>query len=230
MKPDRFATLISILGVALTTASVGASFAQYRAAELQAQAAVVALMPQLEVLTLLEKVDSDKFTDRRIEITSDGGPVHNLRVEHVTWIEFRAGAKVVLREALSGYYFAAYRTGRTRGSIYTLKGHKNNEIYSNFYDWGRTALPAGVEVGQPVTLLRLSYRDALKREHSEFVQVVGGTETHMSEEDGFKLWNSKPPKTLDPRMLDINDLQTEEKAAMWVQVWRPMLQKGINGG
>ena len=41
MKPERSATIISVLGVVLTTASVIASIAQYRAADLQAKAAIV---------------------------------------------------------------------------------------------------------------------------------------------------------------------------------------------
>jgi hypothetical protein len=230
MKPDRLAALVSILGVILTTASVIASIAQYRAADLQAQAAVVALMPQLEVRALLEKVDSRKFTDRRIEISSEGGPIYNLRIDHVTWIEFRVGGRTVLREALNGYYFAGYPTARTRGALHTIKGHKNNEIYSAFLDWARSALPYGVDIAQPVTLLRLSYRDALKRDNVEFVKIEGDTETHISQEDGERLWIAKPPKTMEPRMLDINDLESQEKAATWVNAWYPVLQKAIKGG
>jgi hypothetical protein len=230
MKPEKLAKLLSVLGVALTAASVVASCAQYKAAQLQAEAAVVALMPQIEVRTLIEKVDSDKYTDRRIEITSDGGPIHNFRLEHVTWIEFRVGRKIALREALNGYFFAEYPMGRTRGTLDTLKGYRNNELFFQFLDWRRAALPAGIDVGEPVTLLRLSYRDALKRENTEFVQVAGGTETHMSEEEGVRLWSSAPQKTLAPRTLDINDLASEEKATMWVKAWRPVLERAVSGG
>lgn len=230
MRPVEFSTVIAVLGVILTTASVVASVAQYRAADLQAQAAVVALMPQIEVRALLEKVDSDKFTDRRIEITSDGGPVHNLQIDHVTWIEFRVAGKVVLREALNGYYFAGYPTGRARGAVHTLKGYKNNELYSTFNDWAASVLPRGIEVAQPITILRIAYRDALKRDNVEFVQVAGGTETKLSDSDGQRIWQAKPPKALDPRMLDINYLQTPQQAAMWVKAWQPVLQKAVNGG
>lgn len=75
LKSIPLAAVISIFGVFLTTASVIASIAQYQAAALQAKAAVVSLMPQIEVRELIEKVNSDKYTDRRIEITSDGGPI-----------------------------------------------------------------------------------------------------------------------------------------------------------
>jgi hypothetical protein len=230
MKTERLPIVLSILGVVLTTASVIASFKQYRAADLQAQAAILALMPQLEVRALLEKLDSDKFTDHRIEISSDGGPVHNLRIEHISWIDFLVDRKVVLTEALIGYYFAGHPTGRTRGALYTLKGHKNNEIYGKFYDWRQAVIPRGVEVSQPVTLIRLEYRDALKRDQLEFVQVEGGVVKHLSDDEGLRLWNAKPQKTLPPRTLDINDLQTEERAAAWVKGWRPILQKAVHGG
>jgi hypothetical protein len=229
MKPERLATILSILGVILTFASVVASVAQFRAADLQAQAAVVALMPQLEVRALLEKVDSDKFTDRRIEITSDGGPVHNLLIEHFTWIEFRAGGKVALREPLNGYYFAGYPSGRTRGLLYTIKGYRNNQVYFDFLEWARHALPSGLEISQPTTLLRISYRDALKRENTEFVHLVRGSETHLSMEEGQRMWSTKLQKSLDPRMLDINDLETQQKAVAWVNAWRPVLTKALGG-
>lgn len=230
MKPEKLATIISVLGVILTTASVIASVAQYRAADLQAQAAVVALMPQIEVRALLEKVDSDKFTDRRIEITSDGGPVYNFQVARLTWIEFRFRGKTVLREALNGYYFASYSTSRTRGALHTIKGHKNNEIYSKFLDWSRSALPSEIEVSQPVTLLEISYRDTLKRDNLEFVQITGGTETHLSEAEGRRLWGEKPPTVLTPHVLDIDDLQTPERAARWVKAWSPILRKAVSAG
>lgn len=229
MKPETLTTVISVMGIILTTASVVASVAQYQAADLQAKAAVVALMPQIEVRTLLEKVDSDKFTDRSIEITSDGGPVRNLQIDHVTWIEFHVSNKVVLREALNGYYFAGYSTGRARGAVYTLKGYKNNEIYSTFQDWAKPVLHRWVEVASPTTILRIAYRDALKRDNVEFVQVAGGTVTQLSDLDGQQIWQAKPPKALEPRLLDINDLQTPDKAAMWVKAWQPVLQKALNG-
>ena len=75
----------------LTAASVVASVAQYRAADLQAKAAVIALMPQIEVRALLEKIDSDKYTDSRVEVASDGGPIYNFNLSRHSWIEFKAG-------------------------------------------------------------------------------------------------------------------------------------------
>lgn len=227
MTPEKFTTLVSVLGVTLTLASVIASVAQYRAADLQAQAAVVALMPQLEVRALLEKVESDKYTDSRIEITSDGGPVNNLSVNLTTWIEFRASGKVVLREPLNGYYIAQYPTGRTKGALYTIKGFRNNQIYLEFLDWAQRVLPFGVEVSPPITLLKLSYLDALKKENTDFVQLVGGSERLLSTSEGQRLSNTLPQKSLAPRLLDINDLKTEQKAADWIKIWRPVLTKAL---
>ena len=229
-KTDRFTVLISILGVILTTASVVASVAQYRAADLQAQAAVVALMPQIEVRALLEKVDSDKFTDRRIEIFSDGGPIYNLRVEHLTWIEFRINGKSALEEPLNGYYFAAYPTGRIHGPVYTLKGYKNNEIYFEFQHWARSALFSGVEIGEPITLLRIQYRDAMKHDCIEFIQIRGGTELHLEQREGELLWITQSDKRIGKRLADINDLLTPAKGEEWIKSWSVALQKAVAGG
>lgn len=230
MKSENVSTLLPILGVVLTAASVIASFAQYRAANLQAEAAVIALMPQLEVISLLEKVGSDKFTDRRIEVTSEGGPIHNFHLDHMTWIEFRVGKKNVASESLNGYYSSEYASGRTRGALITIKGYRNNEVFSQFLDWARVALPDGIEIVQPITILRLSYRDALKQDNLKFVKIEGQRVTHVSNEEGEQLWSSAPHMTQKTRRLDINDLTSEEKVISWLKNWRPLLLKAVNSG
>jgi hypothetical protein len=90
MTNSRFTTIISVLGALLTFASVVASIAQYRAADLHAQAAIVSLMPQLEVRAILEKVESEKFSDRRLELTSDGGPIYNFSTDRLTTITLKS--------------------------------------------------------------------------------------------------------------------------------------------
>jgi len=225
MNPDRVATLVSVLGVVLTTASVIASVAQYRAADLQAQAAVVALMPQLEVRSLLEKADdnSEKFTDRRIEITSDGGPVYNLKVDRYTWFELRIGRKAMFQQPLVGYYFAAYPTSHTKGATYTLKGHRNHEAFIAFAKWARGVLGQNVDLSEPITLLRISYRDALKRDDVEFVRVSGGSEVYLSEDDGQKLWQQRTENEKLDRAIDIIDLVSAQAANEWITIWKAKL-------
>lgn len=225
MKPERLAALVSVLGVVLTTASVIASIAQYRAADLQARAAVVALMPQIEVRALLEKVDSDKFTDRRIEITSDGGPIYNLQIDRRTWIELRVGRAVVYEQPLTGYYFAEFPTGRTKGALTTIKGYSNNQDFIAFLEWLRPALGAEVEVPEPISLLRISFRDALKQDNVEYVQVAGGSETHMSVEIGQKLWDRHLEDEKAKLHVDISVLDSEAKAAKWVAIWKARIRE-----
>lgn len=220
MNSGRVATLISILGVVLTTASVIASVAQYRAADLQAQAAVVALMPQIEVRSLLEKIDSDKYSDRRIDIASDGGPIYNLKVDRYTWFELRIGRKVIFQQPITGYYFAEYPTGRTKGEMYTLRGHKNHEEFLAFVKWARVTLGSDVDMSEPNTLLRISYRDALKRDNVEFVRVVGGSEMYLSQEDGAKLWQQQAENEKLNRTVDISLLASAQIASEWVKTWK----------
>lgn len=220
MNADRLATLISVLGVVLTTASVIASVAQYRAADLQAQAAVVALMPQIEVRALLEKTDGEKYSDRRIKITSDGGPIFNLEVDRLTWFELFVGAKVVIRQPLSGYYFAEYSTGRTKGEVNAIGGYKNHQAFLSFAGWIKDALGSGVDISEPNTLLRISYRDALKRDNVEFVKVVGGRQSYLSREDGLKLWQQQIENEKVNRTVDMDSLVDVKAAEEWVKVWK----------
>ena len=219
MKPERLATFISVLGVALTAASVIASIAQYRAADLQAKAAIVALMPQIEVRTLLEKIDSDKYTDRRIEVTSDGGPIYNFKLSQTSWIEFKAGGRLVFQQPLVGYYFAEFPTGHVRGPLTTLKGYRNNEDFFQFLQWVQPVLGSNVEVLQPVTLLRMTFNDALKQQNVYYVLQSGGSETHLSEDAGTTLWDLRKKEEQTNFPIDISKLKVEagisEKVALW---------------
>lgn len=219
MKPERLATVISILGVVLTAASVVASVAQYRAADLQAKAAVIALMPHIEVRELLEKIDSDKYTDSRVEVTSDGGPIYNFNLSRRSWIEFKVGRTIAYRQPLVGYYFAEYPTGHTKGPLTTLKGFRNNEAFFDFLRWAQPALGSDTEILQPVTLLRMTYSDALKQENLNYVLLSGGSETHLSEDAGTKLWDrsSEEEKTNHP--IDISQLKTESSVAERFAIW-----------
>ncbi|TPQ27961.1 hypothetical protein [Methylomonas koyamae] len=220
MKPESSATFISVLGVILTAASVIASVAQYRAADLQAKAAVVALMPQIEVRALLEKVDSDKYTDRHIEITSDGGPIYNFKLSRLSWIEFRVRDSIAYHQPFTGYYFSEYPTGHTKGALTTLKGYRNNEEFFQFLHWAKPALGGDVEILEPVTLLRMSYIDALKQENMYYVLVSGGNETHLAEDVGAKLWDTRSKMDESTQPVDISALKAESNITELVQLWK----------
>lgn len=220
MKTERLNFIVSLLGVALTMASVFASIAQYRAADLQAKAAVVALMPQIEVRALIEKIDSDKYTDRRIEISSDGGPLYNFQLTRLSWIEFKVGKKVAYQQPLVGYYFAEFPTGHTRGPLTTLRGHRNNEEFFRFLNWAQPVLGSDVDIPEPVTLLRMTYSDALQQENLYYVLVSGGSGTHLSADAGTKLWElrSKDEQTNFP--LDISKLTSMSGLTEKVVIWK----------
>lgn len=224
MKSDRLTIIVSVLGVILTAASVVASVAQYRAADLQAQAAVVTLMPQIEVRALLEKIDSDKFTDSRVEISSDGGPIYNLQVDRMSWVEIRDGSKVAFEQPLHGYYFAEYPTSRTRGLVRTIKGHRNNEVFGKFLDWSSKVLPIGGTVSLPQTLLKLSYVDALHREGVAYVQLNGGSELHLSAGQGADAWKAHAQRAKEVRSLDIDNLENPGKAGASIALWTRAIQ------
>lgn len=229
MKPERSATVISLLGVILTTASVIASIAQYRAADLQAKAAIVALMPQFEVRALIEKINSDKFTDRRIEISTDGGPVFNLQIDRLTWIKFKrinGEDDIVYNQPLTGFYFVTYQTGRTRGLVATIVGHRNNEKYFKFLGLAQPALGDGVEISAPTTLLRISYRDALKQENVLYVKESSGSETHLSEDAGKQAWERHSGYENTHMPVDISKLTSASEAAKLVNAVKTRLGEG----
>jgi hypothetical protein len=212
--------LISILGIVLTAASVAASYAQYRAADLQAKAAVVTLMPQIEVRAMLEKINSDKYTDSRVEVTSDGGPIYNFKLSRLSWIEFKVGKAIAYHQPLVGYYFAEYATGHTKGPITTLKGFRNNEAFFDFLQWAQPVLGRDTEILQPVTLLRMTYTDALKQENLYYVLLSGGSGTHLSEESGAKLWDLKLEAERVNPPIDISQLKSESSVGEKLAIWK----------
>lgn len=226
MNIERSATIIALLGVVLTAASVIASFAQYHAADLQAKAAVVALMPQIEVRALLEKVNSDKFTDRRIEVASAGGPIFNFNMERLSWIEFREGGNVKYEQPIYGYYFSEFPTGHTHGLISTIKGYRNNEDFIAFLEWAQPAMGFGVQISEPVTLLKMTFLDSFKQQNVLFVLVSGGSEIYLSEDAGKQLWerHSSQEKALIP--VDLSKLKSKPETIALLQSWKSKLVEG----
>ena len=220
MKPERFATIISILGVVLTTASVIASIAQYRAADLQAKAAVVALMPQIEVRTFLEKTDSDNYTDRRIEVTSDGGPIYNFELSRLSWIEFRVDKRVAYEQPIIGYYVVGYPTGRTRGTLTTIEGHRNHEYFIRFLGWAQPLLGADVEISEPLTLMRMRYLDAFKQAKISYVLIDGSSNTYLSDEAGEQLWTRRTREQQTTTPLGMDELKSNIESADEINTWK----------
>ena len=220
MKPERLATIISILGVVLTTASVIASIAQYRAADLQAKAAVVALMPQIEVRTFLERINGDNYTDRRIEVTSDGGPIYNFELSRLSWIEFRVDKRIAYEQPIIGYYVVGYPTGRTRGTLVTIERHRNNEYFIRFLGWAQPLLGADVEISEPLTLMRMHYLDAFKQAKISYVLIDGSSKTHLSDEAGEQLWNRRMREQQTTTPLGIDQLRSNIGSADEINTWK----------
>lgn len=220
MKPERLATIISILGVVLTSASVIASIAQYRAADLQAKAAVVTLMPQIEVRTFLDKIDSQNYTDRRIEVTSDGGPIYNFELSRLSWIEFRVDKRVAYEQPIIGYYVVGYPTGRTRGTLTTIEGHRNHEYFIRFLGWVKPLLGADVEISEPLTLMRMHYLDAFKQAKISYVLIDGSSKTYLSDEAGEQLWNRRTREQQATTPLGIDELKYNVGSVDEVNLWK----------
>lgn len=214
-RSSSFEVTVAVLGLILTLASVMASFAQYKAANLQARAAVVALMPQIEVRSLLEKVDSDQYTDRRIEIASEGGPIYNFETDRLTWISVENEGKPVLRQLLVGYLFAAFNTGKNKGELQTIKGHKNHQRFVDFYDAVHGSLKPGLTLSEPVTLLKISYVDALENAATEYFLIRGGSTLRLSAEDGRKTWDEVKTVTDKKVALDFEKLSLPSDARIW---------------
>lgn len=213
---QRITTLIGIVGTLLTAAGLVTSYFQYHAADLQAQAAIATLMPQVQVRALLEKVDSDKYTDQILEITSDGGPVYNFSADRVSWFEARLGKQVVYERWLTGYYFANYPTGQIKGDLQVTRGHRNNEKYIAFAQGIEKAVGDGLEISRPRTLLRVSYTDALKKPGVDYFIVDGGTTMRLTGDAGETMWRERKGKFEGTQPFDIDSATRSDDLAALV--------------
>jgi hypothetical protein len=192
MTPDqRLTAAIGIVGTVLTAGGLVSSYFQYRAADFQAQAAIAALMPQVQVRALLEKVDSDKYTAQRLEITSDGGPVYNFHADRVTWFQAGQGKQLLFERPLIGYFLENHPTGQIKGELQLTTAYKNHEKYLAFARGIESALGGGVDVSRPKTLLRLSYTNVLKNSEIDYFLVDGGTTRRLALDEGERMWQDR---------------------------------------
>lgn len=177
-------------------------------------------MPQIEVRSIIEKVDSDKYTDRRIEITSDGGAIYNFSLSHISWVDFKIGGRLLFQQPLVGYYFAQFPTGHIRGPLTTLKGYRNNADFFQFLHWAQPALGPGVEILEPVTLLKMTYSDVLDQKKSYYVMISGGSETHLSEVSGKNLWVERKRDEQVNFPIDISKLKLQTTSSQKLALWK----------
>jgi hypothetical protein len=223
MKRIRLATLLSILGVVLTAASVVASIAQYRAADLQAQATMLALMPQIEVRSLLERRDSEFYTDRRLVISSDGGPIYDYSTDRETWFDIRRGGKSIFEQPLNGYFHSSFPTSRIKGEVETIIGYKNNEKFISFDKQARKLLPEGCELANPKSLLAVSYRDAFRKATTEYFFIDGGAVVRLEPSDGEARWKQAKEIQATHQAIDLDSLSAESAVADWARFISPKL-------
>lgn len=224
MTPDqRLTAAIGIVGTVLTAGGLVSSYFQYRAADLQAQAAIATLMPQVQVRAPLEKVDSDKYTDQILEITSDGGPIYNFGADRVSWFEARLGKQVVYERLLTGYFFADYPTGQIKGDLQLTRGHRNNEKYIAFAQHVEKAVGDGLEISRPRTLLRLSYTDALKKPGVDYFIVDGGTTRRLAGDAGESMWRERKGNFEGTQHFDLDSAgRPDELAALVASIKKQM--------
>lgn len=220
MTDRRFKTIISVLGVVLTLASVIASIAQYRAADLQAKAAIAALMPQLEVRAVLEKVDSDVYTDRHLELTSDGGPIYNFSTDRITTFALKKGRTTFLEQPLIGYYAATDNTGRIKGEVQKIIGQRNHKKFTDLERAIELALPSDVTVSPLATLMKATYTDSLRKENDEYFLILGGSVQRLEQSEGKSQWERMKQVQTKVRHIDIDDMSKPDALYSWLATVR----------
>lgn len=229
MNP-RTEFFLAVCGLILTAASVTASVMQYRAGDLQAQAAIVQLKPQIQVRSRIEKIDSDKFTDRRLEISNEGGPIYNFRSERLTWIVMTPSAipqkpGSEIEQVMHGYYSASFPTGNIKGELETIVGHRNNEKLFSIINTLQHEFPGKWQIAQPQTLLHISYEDSLKEVNNEYFLVDSGSVRRLSSQAGISELERAKKIEKARRPIDLDQLRTSEQLKAWLAELEAIRQK-----
>ena len=188
MTPQRLATVISVLGVILTAASVIASIAQYLAADLQAKAAIATLRPQVEVRVLLNKRENEKYSDKSISISSDGGPIFNFKSDWRTWFVVRTPEDINCEQPILHYYFTVSNSGRSKGDIQQIESLNNYEQFSEFMRYSRRYMMRGQTIAEPSTILKIEYTDSLRSSNRDYFFIRGDNVRWLDFEIGEKEW------------------------------------------
>lgn len=163
-------------------------------------------MPIFEIIasqSLDEQGESQFYSNNNIEISNEGGPVHDFQSSVANFIEItyldpeKGYAQRVIRYPLNGYFGASFLSGSSKGTLVTLAGYKNNlkifQLSKSLSEYSeKTDISANLEVK---TYLKLNYKDFLNREHEEyyFVPHIGTKKLSVSEGvEIFKEFNETP--------------------------------------
>lgn len=213
----RFTTIISILGVIIACASVVASYAQYKAADLQARATISALMPQLQVSVIQKKDGTDYVSDQRIEISSEGGPIYNFYTEQITWFSINKNGKVILEQPLDGYFSSVHHTGKIKGEIQTISDYRNYKKYTNLQNTIDSMLSPEVNLSSPITIIKATYTDSMYKANEEYFLIIGSNVQRLRQSEILSSWSNATQIKKNNSAISIDIISKPEEFAVWVK-------------
>lgn len=222
MRRQTLDTNITIAIALFTFFSVMASFAQFKAANLQAAATRLSLMPKIDARSVVYQrgEGNNSYTDQNIEIHASGGPLYNAKIEKITWLSFQRQQKIFFKQELADYFHAEYITGRSEGEIAKIQGYRNHHNFKRVADWAQNSLGWNIEVQGPMTLLKVGYHDALNEFHQKFILIDQQRDTYLSAKEGEKLWSSMRKELSEQTTVALCDLVDHPKRNVSLNLWR----------
>ncbi|MEN2426468.1 hypothetical protein [Chromobacterium vaccinii] len=170
-----------------------------------------------------EEPGDTRCTDRRIVISSDGGPVRNFDVEQITWFEIVRYGKPVFRQPLNGYFAASFSTGRQKGELMTFRGYRNNQKFFEFEDTAKPFFKDGLSVEGPKSILTASYRDAFGKDRREYFIVSYDAVTLLDNDEGAKRWQELQDLGSKVQGIELDQLVKPTQVKAWVNSLTPKI-------
>lgn len=200
MEEQKITIIISVFGTIITLASLFVSYAQYKAADLQAKAATMTLLPQIEVLKSYIQDENNFYTDVFLKINSDGGPVYNFNSDRLTWITVNKNGKFLIDQPLIGYFSASSSSGKTKGEIQTIVGYKNNKKFGDL----QQNIESPFSIESPRTLIKTTFIDSFNKNNEEYFLVEHTGVKKIHADTGKNQWEEYKKNQENTGFIDID--------------------------
>lgn len=201
-----FEVLVTLL---LSTMALIVSWQANTIASTQTVIAEAENMPVFEIKsTHVRDEERDEYTEHKIEIANEGGPIYDFDSEVVTFLNIKYLEKSDgyknknIRVPLLGYFTANSVTSKVKGRLVTIQGYLNNE---KFFDLTQEILngPDTEERLIDVEIqvyVRINYEDFLHRNNEEYYYVPYLQTKKMSQSEGEAIFKEHSEALLSNRV------------------------------
>jgi hypothetical protein len=121
-----------------------------------------------------------------------------------------------LEQPLLGYFAATYTTGKIKGELQTIVGHRNHAKLIDLERAIEQKIPKGVSISAATTILKATYTDSLRKENEEYFLVLGGSVQRISQAEGQLQWNRMKSGHAKTPNIDLDEMTNSAQLKTWL--------------